>query len=164
MKLELVEDLYVRELNEALVAEKRTLQVMPKFRKAARNEDLRELVDRHKKETEQQISELERLIKQYPPSEAHGTVIDALLADAEAVLKIEAEPDILEAAFIFAAQKIEGHEIACYAGLESMAKLLGHQRDAAILTKILNQEQAMSEGLFGVAEDIGIEALDAEMD
>ena len=164
MKLELLEDLYAREISEALFAEKRTLQVMPRFLEAVRNDDLRELFERHQKETQQQVSDLEGLTKSFEDigSQQQGIVINALLAEAELVLKADAEPDIKEAAMIFAAQKIEGNEITCYGGLESMAKTLGRENDAKVLARILAQEKKMSQGLFAVAEEISMEAIESE--
>lgn len=164
MKLELVEDLYARELAEALFAEKKVLQLMPKFIPVARNEDLQHLVEQHTKETEQQIKELENLSQKFSAatSETKGKVASALISEVKAVLKSEAEPDILEAALIFAAQKIEHNEIACYSSLQTMAKLLTLEEDARVLGRILDQEKKMSEGLFALAEAIEIEAIEAE--
>jgi ferritin-like metal-binding protein YciE len=163
MKLELVEDLYAQELAEALLAEKKTLQIMPRFLQAARSEDLKFLIERHTRETEQQVKDLEKIVQKFDASpEKKGMVITALLNEMETTLKMQAEPDLLEAAIIFGAQKIEHNEIACYAGLQTMAKLLSLEQDAQILERILQQEKKMSEGLFAMAEEVEMEALESE--
>lgn len=164
MKLELVEDLYVQELGDLLAAEEKMAKMLPQMMKTARNEDLRFAFEEHAKETGSQIKRLKQILQKFDGSGVvgKGEIASALLEKMKLFQEAEAEPDILEIALVLGSQKLESNEIACYAGLETMARLLTLTEDAAELNRSLLEEKRMSERLTAIAEAIEIEAVEAE--
>ncbi|MFN7140595.1 MAG: ferritin-like domain-containing protein [Limisphaerales bacterium] len=165
MKLQIVQDLYFQEVGDLLAAEEKMLQMMPQLAKAARNEDLRFAFEEHAKETESQIARLKKIMKNFSNTGGvvgKGEVADALLEKIKTFQAADTEPDILEIALVLGSQKLEHNEIACYAGLQTMAKLLGANDDAAELGRSLSEEKKMSERLAALAEAVEREAVEAE--
>lgn len=164
MKLELVEDLYVQELGDLLAAEQQMLRMVPQIVESVRTDDLRFALEEHTKETEAQIKRLQNILKKFESSAVvgKGEIATALLDKLKVFQAAEAEPDIKEIALVLGSQKLEHLEIACYAGLETMARLLTLTEDAAELGKSLQEEKRMSERLVALAEAVEMEAVEAE--
>src|SRR5690606_35333578 len=56
-------------------------------------------------------------------------------------------PEVLDAALIVAAQKVEHYEISSYGSLRALADALGHKNAAKLLQETLNEESATDEKL-----------------
>jgi ferritin-like metal-binding protein YciE len=87
-----------------------------------------------------------------------------LIAEARDVIKLEkqADPGVLEAALIGAAQKIEHFEIAAYGCARTYAQILDMQPAAAILQSTLDEEGAANKRLNEIAmQSVNPEAADA---
>ncbi len=65
----------------------------------------------------------------------------SLLKEAEEIMENFENTEVLDAALIAAAQKIEHHEIASYGCLVTYAKLMEHQEAEKILSATLNEEK-----------------------
>jgi ferritin-like metal-binding protein YciE len=71
----------------------------------------------------------------------------------------EAEDDVLDAALISAAQRVEHYEIAGYGCVRTYAKLLGDEESARILQQTLDEEGQTDKLLTQLAESsINVEA------
>jgi ferritin-like metal-binding protein YciE len=165
MKMELMEDLYLHELRDLYDAEKQLLKTLPKMAQAIRSSDLRQGFENHAKETEEQIHRLEKVFKRIgeSPSGPKCEGMAGLLAEGEKLLKEDAEPELLEAGLIAAAQKIEHYEIAGYGCVCTYAKLLGFNEDKELLGQTLQEEKSQDGKLTLLAESINLEAAAGEM-
>ena len=165
MKLELLEDLYIEELRDLYDAEKRLSRTLLRMSKAASAEDLKMAFSFHRKQTKEQIRRLESIFKRVgeSPEGKKCKAMAGLSAEAKDLVAEEAEPEILDAGLIVAAQKMEHYEIAGYGSLASYAKLLGFEQDAALLHQTLQEEKATDEKLNLMARNINIDAAEGEV-
>jgi ferritin-like metal-binding protein YciE len=74
----------------------------------------------------------------------------------------EFEDDVLDAALISAAQRVEHYEIAAYGTVRTYAELLGHDRAVELLEQTLEEEKETDQKLTELAGAINVEAIDAE--
>src|SRR6188768_1115489 len=100
---------FIDELQDVLDAERQLLKALPKFAKAAENEQLRTAFQEHEEETAQQIRKLGRVFEAFEeqPRGKKCKGMQGLIAEAEELIQ-EKEGD---AALIAAAQKAEHYEI-----------------------------------------------------
>ena len=67
-------------------------------------------------------------------------------------MKEDAEPEVLDAGLIAAAQKVEHYEIAGYGTARTWAERIGHENAARLLQQTLDEESAANEKLTQIAE------------
>jgi ferritin-like metal-binding protein YciE len=68
------------------------------------------------------------------------------------MMKEKADPSVMDAALISAAQKVEHYEIASYGTLRTFANLLGLQQDVQLLQTTLDEEGNTDKKLTMLAE------------
>jgi ferritin-like metal-binding protein YciE len=78
--------------------------------------------------------------------------MEGLIEEGSELLKEDAEPDVMDAALIAAAQKVEHYEIATYGTLITWAKQLGLDEAAEILGQTLDEEKETDVKLTELAE------------
>jgi ferritin-like metal-binding protein YciE len=77
----------------------------------------------------------------------------------------DADPAVMDAGLIAAAQRVEHYEIAGYGVARTFARLLGHEEFAETLQETLNEEGETDHRLTEIAEsEINIEAAEAAGD
>ena len=164
MTIQLVEDLYVQHLADALDAEKQMLRMMPTIEKALVTDEITQAVSQHMKTTEEQVTCLGGILSQRDArARKQSKVMAGLLAEAQDLLEQPIEdPELLEAALVLAAQKMEAFEAVCYASLHNFARILNRRDDARILQQIWAEERRMHDVLAGFAESLEFEAIEAE--
>ncbi len=74
------------------------------------------------------------------------------------MMDADAVPEVMDAALIACAQKIEHYEIASYGTLCTWAKLLGYSDALELLKLNLNEEEETDEALSVIAETVNSEA------
>ena len=164
MSLETLTDLFVHELRDVLDAEKQILKALPKMAKTAASDDLKAAFEEHLEVTQKQVERLEEVFKLLDkPARGKKCLATAgLLEEASELMKEDAAPEVMDAALIGAAQKVEHYEIAAYGTLATYAKQLGMEDAAALLEATLEEEKAADEKLSELAEQINAEAQDVE--
>src|SRR5207237_1399832 len=74
--------------------------------------------------------------------------MNGLLAEARDLVRRDGvDSDFMDASLMVAAQKVEAHEVACYACLHVQARFLGFHSDLAPLEKSFEDEKRMEENL-----------------
>ena len=82
-----------------------------------------------------------------------------LVEEGKEVMEEDMEDEVMDAALIAAAQRVEHYEIAGYGTVRSYAQLLGDNESAKILQKTLDEEGATDKKLTKLAEStINVEA------
>ena len=150
-----LKDLFLDELMDMYDAEQRIARALPKMTKAATCTKLQAALQKHLKETQGQITDLERVFKSIG-EKAKGKKCEATVGLLEEGDEIAAEfkgSQAINAALIAAAQKVEHYEIASYGCLVEWAGLLDNQEAAGLLQKILDQEKSADEALTEIARD-----------
>ena len=78
----------------------------------------------------------------------------ALLQEAKAIMRGDAEPEVLDAALIAAAQKLAHYEIASYGCLCTYAEMLGYDQAHDLLGQTLDEEETTDQRLTELAEAV----------
>ena len=164
MQLESLHDLYVDELKDLYNAENQLLKALPKMAKAASASELRTAFEDHLEETREQVQRLEQIFKKLDvsPKGKKCKAMEGLIDEGKEVME-EAQPPVLDAALIAAAQRVEHYEMAGYGCVRTFARLLGYDDAAELLQETLDEEGAADERLTELAESIiNVEANTAE--
>jgi len=161
MELSNLQDLLVENLKDLYSAETQILKALPKVAKKVDNDQLRQALTMHVKETEQQVKRLEQVLSKMGEKpggkKCHG--MEGLIEEAKEMMEEDAEPDVLDAGLIVDCQKVEHYEIAGYGSAVTFAKLLGDNESARILAQTLDEEKAADKKLTAIAEStINLEA------
>jgi ferritin-like metal-binding protein YciE len=164
MSLTSLADLFLTELKDIYDAEKQILKALPKMAKATESEELRAAIDEHHTVTEKQVERLEQVFEMLgkPARGKKCAAMVGLLKEGSELLKEEAEPAVLDAAIIAAAQKVEHYEIASYGTLATFAKILGYHDAKELLGQTLDEEKETDENLTNLAARINYDAADQE--
>jgi ferritin-like metal-binding protein YciE len=154
MSLDSLEKLFLEELKDIYNAEKQLTRALPRMAKAAESPELQQAFTKHLKETEGQIQRLERVFQQLGQA-ARGKKckgMEGLIEEGKEKLEEESEPQVLDAALIASAQKVEHYEIAAYGCLRTYAELLGYSEAAQLLQQNLQEEEAADKKLTQLGE------------
>jgi ferritin-like metal-binding protein YciE len=161
MRLETLEDLFVSELKDLYSAEKQILKALPKMAKAASAPELQTAFKEHLEQTEKHVERLESIFEDLgvSPKGKHCKGLEGLIEEGKELLSEDAEPAVLDAGLICAAQKVEHYEMAGYGCVRTFARLLGKEDAAELLQQTLEEEAETDERLTEIAETaINIEA------
>ena len=154
MSLDSLEKLFIEELKDIYNAEKQLTRALPRMAKAAESPELEQAFTKHLKETEGQIQRLERVFKELGQA-ARGKKckgMEGLIEEGKEMMEEEGEPEVLDAALIASAQKVEHYEIAAYGCLRTYAELLGYSEAAQLLQQNLEEEEAADKKLTQLGE------------
>ncbi|MGH6905166.1 MAG: DUF892 family protein, partial [Geminicoccaceae bacterium] len=77
--------------------------------------------------------------------------MEGLIEEAKEMMDDVTTPEVLDAAMITAAQKVEHYEIASYGSVCALAEALGHKDAARLLEETLNEEKAADQKLNQIA-------------
>jgi ferritin-like metal-binding protein YciE len=161
MALKTLEDLFIHELKDLYSAEKQLVKALPKMAKASTSEKLRAGFEEHLAQTEEHVARLEQIFEQLgkaaraPKCEAMAGLIE----EGQKLMEEEAEPAVMDAGLIAAAQRVEHYEIAGYGTARTFARQLGHREAAKVLQQTLEEESETNEKLTELAEsEINLQA------
>ena len=162
MALESLQELYLEQLKDLHSAEEQIIDALPKMIEKASHAELRQAFELHLRQTREQLRRLDE-IGQRAGQKLTGHKckgMEGVLEEGEEMLKERADSDVLDAALISAAQRVEHYEIAGYGCARTYARLLGLNDDAKILQQTLDEEGDTDHLLTDLAERvINIEAL-----
>jgi ferritin-like metal-binding protein YciE len=164
MSIASLEDLFLQELKDIYDAEKQLLKALPKMAKATEAGELRAAIEEHHAVTEKQVERLEEIFQllDKPARGKKCVAMHGLIEEGSELLKEDAEPAVLDAAIIAAAQKVEHYEIAAYGTLATYAEILGYEDAKELLGQTLEEEKETDEALTEIAGQLNFEAMDAE--
>lgn len=154
MPMRSMDDLFLHGLQDIYMAEKRILQNLPKMAKKVQTSELKQALEHHQKETQQQVQRLEevfKLIGQKPKGvECKG--IDGIIGEAQEMMQQIDDEDVRDAAILADAQAVEHYEITRYGTLAAWANQLGHKDAADLLHQTLEEEKQTDEMLTKMAK------------
>lgn len=162
-KMKTLEDFLMDELKDLYSAEKQLTKALPKMAKAANSEELRAAFEDHLKETEGQITRLEKISKLAGGRALTGKkckAMEGLIEEGKEVIEEDCTPEVKDVALIAAAQRVEHYEIAAYGCAKTYARLLGYDEVMELLEATEEEESAADEKLTSLAEAINAEALE----
>jgi ferritin-like metal-binding protein YciE len=156
MKLATLHDLYIDELKDLYNAEHQLLKALPKMAKAASAPQLAKAFTDHLAETKGHVERLEKIFKKLDASPKGKTckAMEGLLEEGKEVMAEDADPSVMDAALITAAQRVEHYEMAGYGCVRTFARLLGDEPAADLLQQTLDEEGAADKKLTKLAETV----------
>ena len=165
MALESLQDLYLEQLRDLHSAERQIIEALPKMIEKTGHAELRQAFELHLRQTQEQLRRLEqigeRTGQKLSGHKCKG--MEGLLEEGEELMEKRADSDVLDAALIAAAQRVEHYEMAGYGCARTYAELLGLNDDVQLLQRTLDEEGETDHLLTGLAERvINIEALMGE--
>ncbi|HEX3555594.1 MAG TPA: ferritin-like domain-containing protein [Thermoanaerobaculia bacterium] len=162
MEIDSLRKLYVEELKDLYSAEKQILQALPKMVKKASNAQLKSAFQDHLKVTEGHVQRLDQIFEGLGKA-ARGKkckAMEGLIEEGKEVMAEDMEADLMDAALISAAQRIEHYEMAGYGTVRTWAEHLGEGQAAKLLQQTLDEEGDADKKLTQLAEStINVEAL-----
>jgi len=159
MKMDSLDTLLIAELRDIYDAEKQITRALPKLTKAASSEQLKEALAEHLEITKGQIGRLEEIFgmldekpKSHPCAGMKG-----ILEEGGEILKADkrgGNRNLLDAAIIAGAQKVEHYEMAAYGTLRTYAEMLGNERIAQLLEQTKQEEAEADRKLSSISEEL----------
>ena len=166
MEANTLRDLFVDHLRDLYSAENQITKALPRMAKKATSEPLKQAFEEHLQQTENQISRLEEIFSsmEKSPRGKKCAGMEGLLEEGKEVMSEKMDKDVMDAALIAAAQKVEHYEIAAYGTVRSYAELLGEDEAVQLLSETLEEESATDKKLTQIAEStINVDAMDGGM-
>jgi ferritin-like metal-binding protein YciE len=161
MEMDSLRELYVDELKDLYSAEKQILQALPKMVKKASNAKLKKALQDHLEVTQMQLERLDKVFEEIgkSPRGKKCKGMEGLLEEGKEMMQDDMEPDVMDAALIAAAQRVEHYEMAGYGTVRTYAQLLGETNQAKLLQKTLDEEGDADKLLSQLAaSEINVEA------
>jgi ferritin-like metal-binding protein YciE len=151
-----LKEFFTDQLEDLLWAEKKLVKTLPKMQEAATSSELQDAFGNHLTETQNHVSRLEQIFG------IIGEEVNTTKCPAMAGIVDEGE-DIIDdteegtaqrdVGLIFAGQKAEHYEIATYGGMITLAKTLGYDDAAELLSQTLEEEKNADSLLSQIAEN-----------
>jgi ferritin-like metal-binding protein YciE len=145
-----LKELYIDELRDLFDAENKLVKALPKLAKAASAEKLRAGFEEHLEQTRGHVERLEEIFEALDekPAGKKCAGMAGLVKEGKEIMDEDFSAEVMDAALISAAQRVEHYEIAAYGCVSAWAQLLGESEANALLEKTLTQ----------LAEEINVEA------
>lgn len=153
-------DLYIDELKDLYDAENRLVKALPKIAKNVSSDDLREAIEEHLEQTRGHVERLKEIFTSLgeKPSGKKCAGMVGILEEGEEIMDEDFESNVMDAAIISAAQRVEHYEMAAYGCVRSWAEILGETEASSLLEKTLDEEKAADQKLTELAEDVNAQA------
>lgn len=154
MKIESLADLFIEEMQDLYSAENQLVHALPKMVKAASSLDLQNAFQNHLEQTKEHVHRIEQIFThiQGSPKGRKCVAMEGLIKEAEETIHEDMREEVLDAALIAAAQRVEHYEIAGYGSARSHAAHLGYGQVLSLIQQTLDEEKAADEKLTWIAE------------
>ncbi len=161
MEHQALKELYIDELKDIYNAENQLVKALPKMAKAATSEELRTGFEEHLEQTRGHVQRLEQIFKELgeKPSGKKCKGMEGLVAEGQEMMGEDFEDDVMDAALISAAQRVEHYEIAAYGTVRTYAELLGEDTAVQLLEQTLEEEKETDQKLTDMASEINVKAM-----
>ncbi|HET9824384.1 MAG TPA: ferritin-like domain-containing protein [Chitinophagaceae bacterium] len=159
-------DLLKHEIKDLYSAEEQIIEALPKMIEKANNKNLKKTLQDHLEVTEKQKGRLDDVLEaldEEKEEEGEGVfglfkgeqkclAMEGLIKEGEKLLKEDMSPEVLDAAIIAAAQKIEHYEISSYGTARAYAQELNLSEVEDLLKETLDEEYEADDLLTRLAQ------------
>ena len=161
MQLDTLKDLYIHELKDLYSAESQIEDALPKMADATHDQMVKNAFLQHLEVTRHQKDRLEQIFSKldHKPDGTKCEGIKGIIKEGESFIKkdksifrSDVDDDVLDAALISSAQRVEHYEIAGYGTARTYADRLGFPDHAALLQQTLDEEISTDRELTSLAE------------
>jgi len=164
--MEQLRELLVEELQDILHAENQLVSALPKMVKAAHNPKLKEAFEKHLTQTKGQVERLNaafELLGEKPEQKPCKAMMGLVKEGEETIEEGGSKEEIAaDLALIIAAQKVEHYEIASYGSVRCLARQIGENEVATLLSQTLGEEESSDYLLTALAKPLLQQASEKE--
>ena len=165
-KLKDLRDLLKHEIKDLYSAEEQIIDAMPAMIDKANNPTLKQALEMHLQVTRAQkdrLEQVQQLLGEYDKDDNSGFFsglfgdsvtckgMEGLIDEGEKVMAEDMNPEVMDAAIIACAQKIEHYEICGYGTARAYARQLNMNNVAQLLEQTLDEEHQADEQLTSLA-------------
>ena len=161
MTLKNLADLFYDELCDIYSAEQQLVEALPKMQEKATNPKLAEAFEKHLAQTQKQVERVEKAFADTGkvPKAKTCKAMKGLIEEASSMMKENADADVMDAALIACAQKVEHYEIATYGTLCTWAESVGYKGALKLLKQSMDEEEKTDKLLSELAVKINASAM-----
>lgn len=164
-----LQELLKHELNDLYSAEVQLTEAIPKMVEKASNKELKKAFSDHLKVTQEHKKRLDEVkaffdmekaketkgffanLFKSKEGEEHCKAMEGLIKEAQSLMGEDMSPEVMDAALIAAAQKIEHYEISSYGTARAFARQLGFEKVYDLLSTTLADEYQADDSLTELA-------------
>lgn len=149
--------LFLDQLKDLYSAENQLIEALPKMAEAAHNPELKQGFEMHLEETRNHARRIEQIFQELEEGKPTGKTCQAmkgLVKEGSETIHEDATPEVMDAALIAAAQRVEHYEMAGYGCVRTYAEIMGHTNAAKLLQATLDEESATDKKLTTAASTI----------
>lgn len=156
-----LQELYIDELRDLYSAETQMVKALPKMAKACLSAQLRQAFEEHLRQTSEHVSRLEQIFNDFneKPTGKKCRAMEGLVKEGSETMQENYTGEVMDAALIGAAQRVEHYEIAAYGTARAMAEMLGEKEQASLLEKTLAEEKQTDEKLTQLSQEVNPKAM-----
>ncbi|HEX6333128.1 MAG TPA: DUF892 family protein [Flavisolibacter sp.] len=166
-KMNDLNDLFRHEIQDLYSAEEQILEALPKMIEKATHPELKKALSNHLKVTrehKQRLSKIQDQLMGGSEENDQGLLsrlfkgrqvcrgMEGIIAEGEKIMKEDMAPEVMDAAIIASAQKVEHYEICSYGTARTFARELNMESIARSLEQTLNEEYYSDDLLTQLAE------------
>jgi ferritin-like metal-binding protein YciE len=148
-------NMMVAQLRDAFSAEKQAIQVMRKMMRKVSEPKLREGIEAHVSQSEEQRDRVEQALERLGarPGRKVCEAMRGLVEEAQHEAEEFDKGPILDLVIVAAQQRIEHYEIASYGTMAELSEAMGEMEVAKLLRTTLEEEKAQDERLTLVTRE-----------
>lgn len=156
-QIKTMHQVFLHELSDMYDGERQLTQAMQEMLDKAENPQVKQGLQRHIQETEQQIKNLDQAFKSLgeQPEKISCKGVSGLVSEFKSTAKDIKEQELLDGVIVAAGMKSEHYEIASYRGLVHKAQLMGHNEAAQFLQQNLQMEERFGQQLEQLGQQLG---------
>lgn len=153
-KIKNFEELMHHQIADLISAEQQLIEAMPLMAEATTDKKLQTAMEKHLKQTMNQLKRLEQVqtMLGMKPEKVTCKAMKGLIAEGSEAIKDIEEGPVRDAALIGAAQRIEHYEMAAYGTVRTHAEMCGLTDVAKLLQETLDEEGETDKLLTVIAE------------
>ena len=162
--MEQIQDMLVEQLKDAVSAEKQAVQGMKKLLRQVSDETLRQGIEMHMTQSEEQQRRAERALDSMgeKPGRKVCAAMRGLNEELAEILEEFDKGPVRDLALIAGLQRIEHYEIAAYGTMAELAQAIGEDEVARLVGQTLQEEKDTDLKLTQVTRDSVLPAAMAE--
>jgi ferritin-like metal-binding protein YciE len=150
-----LKNMMVAQLRDAFSAEKQAIQVMRKMMRKVSEPKLREGIEAHVSQSEEQRDRVEQALEKLGarPGRKVCEAMRGLVEEAQHEAEEFDKGPILDLVIVAAQQRIEHYEIASYGTMAELSEAMGEMEVAKLLRTTLEEEKAQDQRLTMVTRE-----------
>jgi len=159
-KMKTLADAFHDELQDMYSAEKQLTKALPAMAMKASCEKLTKAFEDHLAQTKVHVQRVEAAFEDTgkPAKAKTCEAMKGLIAEAESMMAMEADADVMDAVLIALAQKVEHYEIATYGTLCTWADKLGYISAKKLLGENMDDEEKADKHLTKLSKAVNAAA------